>query len=182
MADDAKGMAKETKDAAASRASELADGARAKAAEMGDQAKDMASAKAEEAKGYATSEIDRQAESIRSAGREFGDDSYQAHAADYLAQNLSQAAEVIRGKDMGDLVDDLSLFARRNPGLFLGGAALLGFAAVRLMKASERSRPRMAGTAGTYGEDRFDAPVTGVRNTPYASTAESSRFNGGYRQ
>lgn len=175
----AKDMAQETKDAAAARASELTERARHEAAGLGDKAKGMAAEKAEEAKGYATSEIDRQAESLRAAGREFGEDSYQAHAADYLARNLSQAADMIRDKDMSSLVDDVSLFARRNPALFLGGAALLGFAAVRLMKATERT-----GSSRSWQDDdaRFAAPSPGIANTPYGQPAQPARPNGGFQQ
>lgn len=157
----AREMAEDTASAARSRAAELGERAKAEARGLGDQALGMAEAKVDEAKGYATSEIDRQAESIRNAGREFGDDSYQARAADYLASNLQQAADVIRSKDLGTMVDDISTFARRNPGVFLGGAAVLGFAAARLLKATERSRPN----SGYYGDGEFDAPQTGVANT-----------------
>ena len=157
-------MADETAEAAKSRASQLGDKAKAEARDLGDQARNMAEAKVDEAKGYATAEIDRQADSIRAAGREFGEDSYQAQAADYLASNLTHAADVIRSKDLGTMVDDLSMFARRNPGLFLGGAAVLGFAAARLLKATERPSYR-SDYPGGYGAEDFDAPQPGVRNT-----------------
>ena len=133
-----KALAEDTADAAQYAASSLRAKAGNEASKLASQARQMADAKVEEGKAQATSQIDRTAEQIRNAGHEFGDDSYQAQAAEYLASNLTQAADMIRGKDLGSLVDDVTLFARRNPALFLGGAALLGFAAARMMKASER--------------------------------------------
>ena len=80
---------------------------------------------------------------------------------------------MVREQSLSSLTGDLTRFARQNPAVFLGGAALLGFAAARLMKASERS-----GYGGgrdydyDYGRDRrFDAPPAGTYNTPYDRTA-----------
>lgn len=168
-------MAEETGEAAKERAERLRDKAKAEASKAADQARGMADAKAEEAKSYATGEIDRTAEQIRDAGRQFGEDSYQAQAADYVAQNLGQVSDVIRDKDLGDVLDDMSRFARRNPALFLGGAALLGFGVARLMKASApEPRARRGGRVSrggyvdpAYGDDRFENPPAGVAHTPY---------------
>jgi hypothetical protein len=172
-------IARETKDAATDRAAELAEQARTEAGQMGERAKDLASDGAEQAKGYASDTIARQAETLRQAGREYGEDSYQAHAADYLASNLSQAAEVLRDKDLGSLTQDVSTFARRNPSLFLGGAALLGFAAARMMKATERAPARRA----SYDDRPIQPPAPGVRNTPYdGRRMPPSAHNGGFPQ
>ena len=168
-------MAKETRDAAESRASQLGDKARSEAHKLADQARSVADSKVEEARSYATSNIDRTADQIRNAGHEFGDDSYQARAADYLASNLGYAADVIRDKDLGSLADDVTMFARRNPGMFLGGAALLGFAVARMLKASERDqggyRTSVPRDRSDYRradlDPRFDAPTPGVAGTAY---------------
>lgn len=138
--DEAVATAKEAADEAQSGAAGLKDKAKAEASRLAGEARDMAEGRAEGLKEQATSRIDETADNIRSAGREFGDDSYQAQAADYLASNLSQAAEMIREQDFSSLADDVSSFARRNPAMFLGGAALVGFAAARLMKSSEENR------------------------------------------
>lgn len=67
---------------------------------------------------------------------------------DYDSVNsiLTQAGEAVedatnrlRERSIPDLVDDVSAFARRNPLLFLGGAALAGFAAARFLSASSPS-------------------------------------------
>jgi hypothetical protein len=168
-------MAKETKDAAADRAGELSEQAKSKAADAKDYARDVAEDRFRQGKDYASSEVEAQAARIRAAGSEWGDDSYPAQAAGYLADGLSQAAEAIRDQDLNGLMDDVTQFARRNPGVFLGGAALLGFAIARVMKASERAdyREPRYGASGhgpsydAYGRGEFDAPAPGVSNTPY---------------
>lgn len=146
----AKRAAEDVGHAAKDAARDISAKAKAEASNLADKAYDVADSKLEEGKAEATAQMDRTAEQIRNAGHEFGDDSYQAQAAEYLASNLSQAAEMIRGKDLGALVDDVTLFARRNPALFLGGAALLGFAAARLMKASERDGRTTDYASGNY--------------------------------
>jgi hypothetical protein len=169
-------MAGETKDAAADRAGELSEQAKAKASEAAAQARGMAEDRFDQGKEYASSEVEAQAERIRAAGAEWGDDSYPAQAAGYLADGLSHAAVAIREQDLGGLMDDVTQFARRNPGMFLGGAALLGFAVARVMKASERAehddRPYRGRGYDTYGRGEFDAPTPGVANTPYDRPAD----------
>lgn len=152
-------MAAETRDAAEARAESLKDKAKVEASRLADQAKSAAEDRVDGVKDYASSNIERTADQIRNAGREFGEDSYQAHAAEYLASNLGHAADVIRQQDLGTLAEDFNAFARRNPAVVIGGAALLGFAAARLLKASDRR-------ADPY-DPRFDAPAAGVAHTPY---------------
>lgn len=116
---------------------DLASKAKAEASKLATEARAAADERVEDAKGQATQRIDETADSIRSAGREFGADSYQAQAADYLADNLIEAAARIRAQDLDSIAREATDFARRNPAVVLGGAALLGFAAARLLKASE---------------------------------------------
>jgi hypothetical protein len=168
-------MAGETKDAAAERAGELSSEARGKAEEVREYAREAAEERFRQGKDYASSEVEAQAARLRAAGSEWGDDSYPAQAAGYLADGLSQAADAIREQDLNGLMDDVTQFARRNPGMFLGGAALLGFAIARVMKASERAEhdDRRYASSGygprydAYERRDFDAPAPGVANTPY---------------
>jgi hypothetical protein len=139
----AKDDAKATAAAARDRAEELSDEARDKAQGFAASAKDKAAKMAESrvngVKDQAAGQIDEAADRVRAAGADLSDeDGYPAQAADYLADNLAQAAAALRDADMGSMLDDATHFARRNPAMFLGGAALLGFAAGRLMKASNR--------------------------------------------
>lgn len=81
-------------------------------------------------------EGDQIADAAHAAAAELGDN-------EQLGQLLSQAGQAVEGlttqlKDtpVTQMVDDVAVFAKRNPLLFLGGAALAGFAAARFLKAS----------------------------------------------
>ncbi|AHM05121.1 hypothetical protein roselon_02823 [Roseibacterium elongatum DSM 19469] len=106
----------------------VADAARKAAAEQTRAAKDAAAARASD-----------QAARLRDAGESFDPGSFAHAASERLADNLSDAARSIRDTDLTHVADDLASFARRQPLLFFGGAALLGFAAGRMLKASERA-------------------------------------------
>lgn len=178
----AKDMAWETKEAAQGRAQDLAGQAKAEVAALGENAKQTAYAKAEEAKGRGASEVERTAENIRNAGREFGEDSYAYQAADYLATSLHDAADAIRTRDVSTVMDDVTHFARRNPAVFLGGAAMLGFFAARMLKASERARHTTDyDYGGDYGQRRYGgdydaAPTPGVGHTPHAAKTAAPTY------
>ncbi|MDP3716704.1 MAG: hypothetical protein Q8T13_02940 [Acidobacteriota bacterium] len=49
---------------------------------------------------------------------------------------LRQFAEHIRTRGAGDLVEDVAVFGRRRPALFIGGALLLGLGLARFLKSS----------------------------------------------
>ena len=49
-------------------------------------------------------------------------------------------ADVVRERDMRELVGEVENFARRQPTLFFGGAMILGFAALRFLKSSAPQR------------------------------------------
>lgn len=134
---EAREMAEETGDAAASRAAGLKATAKAEASRLADEARATADARVEGLKDEATHRIGDTAGNLRDAGRAFGADSYQAQAADYLADSLLEAADRIRAQDLDSVAREARDFARRNPAAVLGGAALLGFAAARLLKATE---------------------------------------------
>lgn len=102
-------------------------------------ARDAAAEQATAAKEAAAARASEQAERVREAGESFDAGSYAHAASEKLADNLSEAARSIRETDLSHLADDVATFARRQPLLFFGGAALLGFAAGRMIKASERA-------------------------------------------
>ena len=65
-----------------------------------------------------------------------------AHQA---SERAHQAAAYLEGRQPGDLVEDVRSYARRRPGAFLAGAALLGLAAGRVgrgVKAANDAAPQ----------------------------------------
>jgi hypothetical protein len=57
------------------------------------------------------------------------------------AEHIDTVADAVRTKRAREVAHDVQIFARQQPAIFFGGALLLGFAAVRIFKAS----PPLAG-------------------------------------
>ena len=110
------------------------------------QAKDAA---AEEVKGVASA--------LRTAAKEMRSGSPQERTFSQIAEGLADASDAMRDKDLGEMVGALTDFAKRNPMIFLGSAALIGLAATRFAKASSESTPSKT-TDGQQGP-RMDRPV-----------------------
>lgn len=106
-----------------------------------------AQARAQTAKTGVADEMSDVASALRVAAREMRDGSPQARVFAQMADSLAEFSETLQHKDLSEMVEAAGDFARRNPLVFLGGAALLGFAATRLAKAS-------GGASGT----RMSAP------------------------
>ncbi len=109
------------------RARDVADTVASEAASYADRARTGA---AEEVKGVASA--------LRTAADELRSGSPQERTFSQIADGLADASDAMRDKDLGEIVSSLNGFARRNPLIFLGGAALVGFAATRFAKASGR--------------------------------------------
>lgn len=62
-------------------------------------------------------------------GQEYGDYARKAATA------IEETANKIASKDPDELIDDTREFVRKSPGVALAGAAVLGFALVRLVKS-----------------------------------------------
>ncbi len=113
---------------------------------LSDTAKDAAGQVATAAKSQATEaksafadRVEEQSADLRKASEAFDGMPMASDAVKYLSDNLAQAATAVRDLDLSNVHHDLTQFARRNPLVFFGGAAALGFLAARALKASERS-------------------------------------------
>ena len=80
---------------------------------------------------------------LRRAARDgSGADSPVARIAESAADNLQRFSDSLRERDLDGLLRDAESFARRQPALFIGAAALVGFLAVRFLKASDSVESR----------------------------------------
>lgn len=123
-------------DEARRQAKGMADDARQAGQQAYDTVKDEAGRQAGEAQNRIASEAGDVAQALRKAAEASRDGSPQERTFGQIADALADAAENFNRKDLGELVSDANHFARRNPLAFLGGAALVGFAAARFAKAS----------------------------------------------
>jgi hypothetical protein len=117
---------------AGSAASEL----KSRASESYAAAKEEVTHRAEGAKSSIADEISGVADALRKASSEMRDNSTSRRTVGWVADSLNDASQAIRSRETSQLMNDISGFARRNPALFLGGAALVGFAISRFAKAS----------------------------------------------
>lgn len=77
-----------------------------------------------------------------------------AHYARMIADNAEKLSNTIRNNNVDQLLGIAQDFGRRQPALFVGAAALLGFAASRFVLASAKRREEeeAANMASTYQE------------------------------
>ena len=122
-----------------SQTSDIARTAKDHIQDLGAQAKETATqeavARADEAKNTAAYKVQQAANAADSAAGEFDPNSPQAQAINQVAERIEDVAAQLRTADVRDLADQATDFARKNPALFIGAAALAGFAAARFLKA-----------------------------------------------
>jgi len=67
-----------------------------------------------------------------------------------LASGVATVTDGLRGRSLGDLLAEAQGYARRNPGVFVVGAAVAGFALARFLRASgSRARAEARAAAAT---------------------------------
>lgn len=115
---------------------EAAQAARETARSYAERAREEAYARGEYYRNYAADETGKVASALRRASQELSDGSPQERLIAQIADNVADAAERMRGMSASDIARDTTEFARRHPAAFLGGAALVGFAAARFLKAT----------------------------------------------
>lgn len=99
----------------------------------------------------AAQDIQQIADALHKAAGELNDGSSHRRMFDRLADNVEHVSKVLNDKSLGDMLGDLNDLARRNPSLFLGGAALAGFAATRLATSSETAHSSAQNTSSHLG-------------------------------
>lgn len=119
--------------------------AKAHVTDLGDKARSRLAEEADTqvhaATDAAADEMQSAADAADAAASEFDSDSIQAKAVSQIAEQIDGFADKIRATDLNTMVHETSEFARRNPLLFVGGAAALGFLATRFLKARD---PKMS--------------------------------------
>jgi hypothetical protein len=65
-------------------------------------------------------------------------DGVQARLLDVMADTLTELSDDLRGRDLRSMLTQLDDMAHRHPGAVVAGAAFLGFAAIRVARASAR--------------------------------------------
>lgn len=119
---------------------------------MGNAMSDLkaaSSAKADEMRGMVAEEGQRMASNLRDAAHQ-GGGGVQAKVLETMANGVSAVSDQLAEHDLRELVDDVTSFARRNPAIFIAGAAMAGIVLARL-----------AARAGRHAQDSDGGRQTG---------------------
>ncbi|WP_206076957.1 hypothetical protein [Palleronia sediminis] len=139
-------------------------------------ASDAAKAQAEAAKSSAADEVSNVSEALRAAADKSRSGSPQERTFGQIAEGLADASDAMRDKDLGEMVNDLNRFARKNPVAFLGGAALIGFAATRFAKASSSPSHDTGGGSSHSSVPRTTPGTTTGTSYPAAGTTTTEPY------
>ena len=99
---------------------------------------------AEKARGFVGQGLERSSEALANVSKLVGDtaagldERLGTEYGDYArkaASAIEDTANKIAAKDADELIDDTREFVRKSPGVALAGAAIVGFALVRLVKS-----------------------------------------------
>ncbi|EAQ03251.1 hypothetical protein OB2597_13943 [Pseudooceanicola batsensis HTCC2597] len=153
------GTGRDSADTAQDTAERLAQDGKDAVKSAKDRVSEEVSSQAEAGKSGVADEISDMGQALRTAAQELRNGSPQERTLGYMADTLADLSGTVRNKDLGELVDDVSGYARNNPMGFLAGAALLGFAGTRLAKASRRDRERSVDLRSYWDTDDHDEEV-----------------------
>ena len=111
------------------------------------EAKDELSSRASSQKDRAVRGLSTVAEALRGTKRELDDNAPGfGPLAEKAAESVDRLSDYVRTRTVGDIIDNVERFARRESAIFLGGAFALGLIAGRVLRSSPRGR-------GAYGGD-----------------------------
>lgn len=135
-------------------AQRLGEQAREQARHLQQQASERGAQMLEERKGWVTGEVDAVAHALhRSADELSADGSGAAQYAHWAADALDRVSQHLHQKDVKSLLRETQDFARREPGIVIGGALAVGFALTRFLKSSEPRRE--ASSEKHFSRQRF---------------------------
>jgi hypothetical protein len=95
-----------------------------------------------------------------------------ASYVDMASDQMRKFADQIRERGVGDMMDDVSRFARRRPALFIGGAFLVGIGIARFLKSSNASRD----DRDYSGFSSVDPMTAGPGAPSYAAGADEAGY------
>lgn len=166
------GQAKET-------VAQVADQAQQAAGQVVGQAREQVSSRLAGQKDRAAEGLTSVAQALRQTGQQLRDQDQQVVTGyiDSAASQVERISNYLQQHDLGQLIDDVERFARRQPALFLGGTFMLGVLGARFLKSS---RPATSGSYTTgaplaYRQQRFYGGYPTQANVGAAGAGPSYR-------
>lgn len=164
MPNDMREKAKEIK------ASEVGEQVRAQSSELANQAQGKVKSTLESQKQKGVGELSGLAEAVRQTSHTLREQQKESVAqyAERAAEQMDRMAQYFESRDVGELLNEAEMFARRHPEAFLGGAFMMGLVAGRFLKSSRNRRMSDSSSYGRQGSFRREEPVATA--TPAAPT------------
>lgn len=133
--------------------------AREKASEAAHDARQKAEKNLSSQKERATDQLANVSSALRetSGNLRTNDQESIAGVFESAAEQVDRFSGYFRNRSVGEIVDEVEDIARREPALFLGGAALIGILGSRFFKSSERRRMRDFDRGGSRYIDRDES-------------------------
>jgi hypothetical protein len=133
------------------------------AANAAETVRDKASEFAERGKEAGAGRMEGFARAARRAADDLQEDSPQiAGYVRQAADGLQQASSSVRGRSVGEIMDMVEDFARRQPTAYFGGAVLAGFVLSRFVKSRPDRSRRYQGLSETSRRRQGSAPNAGM--------------------
>jgi hypothetical protein len=177
---DAAGQAKEMAGQAVEQAQETV-------GKVVDQAKAQTTSRLADQKERAAGGLGTVAQALRQTGQGLRDQEQDVAGryADGIAQQVERFADYLRAHDVAELLDDVEEVARRQPGLFLGGAVALGFLGSRFLMSSGRRAARreraLAGAPAAGGNAMLPYRPQPAAGVPVPAAPAAPAAPGAYR-
>jgi ElaB/YqjD/DUF883 family membrane-anchored ribosome-binding protein len=156
---------------AGSQAESLKEEAKARAGRLLDDAKERARSAIDERKEGLAQDVGDFAHALRVSASDLEEHNkaYVAHYVEQAASSVEQIADTLQRQDLTDLMRRTEDFARRQPGLFIGGAVAAGFALARFLKSSAERRAGEEREVA-YGSRGGGEPMPSASTSSYAAT------------
>lgn len=122
-----------------------AEGVKDKVKEQASEARGRVQAEAERGfergKGRVAERVSSVAHAFRKTGEQLREEDQGdlAGYTDRVAEQVERVSSYLEGKGLRDVLDDVSAFAKRQPGLFVGGTLIAGLVAARFLRSSGHS-------------------------------------------
>ena len=153
-------------------ASDLTDSAKGLMSDAGEKLRSVA----EEQKNAGADYVNGIAGSLRRCAGEFDQIPQAGEYIRKAADQVENASEALRRRDLGELVGEVQAFARRQPTAFLAATVLAGFAAVRFLKSATPPQSGVEGTSWQPKGQDFGQPGMPSRPQPYSPAGYEHRM------
>ncbi len=142
MANDMREKAKEVGKHVQEKATQVGEQIRTQGTELANQAQGKVKSTLETQKQKRVGELSGLAEAVRQTSRSLREQEKEgiAQYTERAAEHMDRLVQYFDSRDVGELLNEAEIFARRHPEAFLGGAFMLGLFAGRFLKSSSDRR------------------------------------------